>query len=243
MQRESGLIRWAPAWLMMMCVLAGCRPDTSVHTSETTSQDTGGPIQASEDLPWKRSVKLEGFVRTRSGFFDVAENISEVGPVRHDLTDRMLVTEQGVYSFLETPANAALLDDVQPGKAVRVTATEYPRGRVLWLETLDPMETQNIDEKQFSSAKGKPVRLSGKNRCQCHLFLAREKGTCELGHLHHFQDEDFIMYHYLPTPEARQLIRGWGEEGPRTHNKTVTVDALLLPGHHLLVKSFEIAAE
>jgi hypothetical protein len=141
-----------------------------------------------------------------------------------------------MFGFLESPANEALLEDVAPGDSVSIVARLLRDSALLLVDELAVLdEPVAIDLEVLRQAAGEPVTIKGRNACQCQLDLADLPHSCQLGHLHHLQAEDAVIYHYLPIGEAAANVLGQG-----THGKTVTVEALQLPGNHLWVESTEI---
>ncbi|WP_432798508.1 hypothetical protein [Poriferisphaera sp. WC338] len=179
-----------------------------------------------------------GVVQSLRGFFDAESksahehNHDESGEA---LVDLILVTEKGVYHFIETPSNKAALSEIKPGDVIAAKGKIYNSGSMLFLDEAKLVEGKQVDVSKFKSAKGKEVELVGVNGCQCQLKMADLPHSCKLGHLHHLQDTKGNIYNYIPTGSAQELIKGKGG----THGQQVKVKATLLPGNTLEVKKAE----
>jgi hypothetical protein len=185
-------------------------------------------------------VKLTGVLVVRHSFFDAAkEAIAKTEGFqapKQPLTDRLLVTEDGVYSFIESPKNEGLLKDIKPGTTLHVRGKLLTASKLLWLDEVEAAKMDvpiNVDT--FRKAKGKNVTVIGHNRCQCHLKMGGLPHSCKLGHLHHLQTADGTFYHYIPVGVGATNLAG--KRG--THGRRIKVEALLLPGNILLVTSSE----
>ena len=155
----------------------------------------------------------------------------------HEIAGRALVTEEGVYAFLETPENAAALEETEPGSVVQVSGRLLERGALVHVDSLKAVTTVPlIDFAAFRNDPGQAVTLAGVNKCQCGLDVADLPHSCELGHLHHLEAEDGRIYHYLQFASGKDAFLGTG-----SHFKPVKVTARKLPGQYLLVQ--EVAVE
>ena len=154
-----------------------------------------------------------------------------------EIAGRALVTEEGVYAFLETPENAGALEETEPGSVVRVWGRLLERGALVHADSLKPVTTVPlIDFAAFRNDPGEQVTLAGVNKCQCGLDVADLPHSCQLGHLHHLETGDGRIYHYLQFGSGNDAFLGTG-----SHFKPVKVTARLLPGQYLLVQ--EVAVE
>jgi len=149
---------------------------------------------------------------------------------------RALVTEAGVYAFMETPENERQLQRTEPGSVVRVAGRLLKEGALVYIDTLELQTTVPfIDFARFRGAGGEPVSLKGVNKCQCGLEVGEMPRSCALGHLHHLEGADGAIYHYLRHSQGEQLFLGQGY-----HFEPVAVQALLLPGNYLLVQEAKV---
>ncbi len=149
---------------------------------------------------------------------------------------RALVTEVGVYAFMETPENEERLKGTEPGSVVRVAGRLLKEGALVYIDTLELQTTVPfIDFARFRGDGGEPVSLKGVNKCQCGLEVGELPRSCALGHLHHLEGADGAIYHYLRHPQGEQLFLGQGY-----HFESVAVRALLLPGNYLLVQDAKV---
>ena len=149
---------------------------------------------------------------------------------------RALVTNSGVYAFLETPENESRLKDVALGTAVRVTGKLLLSGSLLQIDELKAIRRDpGVDLDKFKSDPGHKVTLTGANKCQCGLKVKSLESSCKLGHLHHLEASDGKIYNYLQYGQAKDLFLGHGY-----HFKNVEISAIELPGHYLLVEEVEL---
>jgi hypothetical protein len=154
-------------------------------------------------------------------------------PPREPLADRLFVTADGVYAFVESPANKKLLDGIKPDTAISVKGKLLSQGSLLLLDEAVVLKAVvDVDQKKYRDDAGKPVALEGYSRCQCALDLAGLPTSCALGHLHHLQLADGSLYSYLPIGDGAAALAG-----KPAHNSKLRVEALLLPGRQLLVRS------
>ena len=150
-----------------------------------------------------------------------------------------LVTEEGVFAFLETPENAEHLRKTESGSVVRVRGKLLERGALLHVDQLDLLTTVPlIDFAKYRTDPGRQVQLAGVNKCQCGLAVADLPHSCTLGHLHHLEAEDGKIYHYLQREPGRQAFLGRG-----SHFQPVAVTALLLPGQFLMVQQVDVKTQ
>lgn len=149
---------------------------------------------------------------------------------------RALVTEQGVYAFMETPGNEQQLKGTVPGSVVRIEGKLLKEGALVYIDTLELQTTVPfIDFARFRSDAGKVVDLKGVNKCQCGLEVGGLPRSCALGHLHHLEAADGAIYHYLRYTQGEQLFLGQG-----FHFRPVVVQARRLPGNYLLVQEAKV---
>jgi len=71
----------------------------------------------------------------------------------------------------------------------------------------------------------------GANQCRCGLSLADTPHSCTLGHLHHLEDDDGMIYQYFQYGYGKSAFLGDG-----THFKNVELRARVFPGQLLLVE-------
>jgi hypothetical protein len=167
------------------------------------------------------------FHSVRRSTIETTQKITSLGVV--------LVTESGVYSFLETPENEKHLEGVAPDTFVEITGQLLISGQLLQIERLNRLTEEKrpqVDVQMLREKKGQPVELVGKNLCQCGLEVGGLEHSCRLGHLHHLQTSEGKIYHYLPAGDGSALFQG----GPN-HFRTVEIIGQEFPGQYLLVTS------
>ncbi len=190
-----------------------------------------------------RVVSFEevGMVVDIRSFFDAASSEVFQPAIQTDdgVSGRALVTANGIYTFLETPANAEHLKTVQLGTAVHVKGQLLKSGSLLHIESLEQvMEEPEIALTEYTGAEGEEITLQGVNKCQCGLDVASLPHNCQLGHLHHLEAEDGRIYHYLPFLKGGEAFLG-----TETHFKEITVRGKEYPGGYLLVESVSVHGE
>ncbi len=149
---------------------------------------------------------------------------------------RALVTEEGVYAFIETPENEQQLSRTVPGTVVRIAGKLLKEGALVYIDTLELRTTVPlIDFARFRKDAGEVVTLKGVNKCQCGLEVGGMPRSCVLGHLHHLEAADGGIYHYLRYTRGEQLFLGQG-----FHFQPVVVQARRLPGNYLLVQEVQV---
>lgn len=149
---------------------------------------------------------------------------------------RALITEQGVYAFMETPENEQHLSRTEPGSVVRIEGKLLKEGALVYIDTLELQTTVPfIDFARFRGDAGELVALKGVNKCQCGLEVGGMARSCALGHLHHLEGEDGAIYHYLRHTQGEQLFLGQG-----FHFQPVALRARRLPGNYLLVQEAKV---
>ena len=194
-----------------------------------------GQKQAEESTPFQGHgviVDINSFFTGATGGGTPAELRAE-----HEVAGLALVTEEGVYAFLETPENASALEETEPGSVVRVWGRLLERGALVHVDSLKSVTTVPlIDFAAFRNDPGEQVTLAGVNKCQCGLDVADLPHSCQLGHLHHLEAGDGRIYHYLQFGSGNDAFLGSG-----SHFRPVEVTARLLPGQYLLVQ--EVAVE
>jgi hypothetical protein len=152
---------------------------------------------------------------------------------------KALVTEDGVFAFLETPENESALAETVHGSVVKVQGKLLVEGALLHIDKLEPMTTVPlIDFGLFRRDAGKEVELSGVNKCQCGLNVADLPHSCKLGHLHHLEATDGHIYNYLQIDRGQDVFLG-----KDSHFAEVAVTARLLPGNYLVVSSVKKIAQ
>ncbi len=161
---------------------------------------------------------------------------SGVEAVRDTVAGRALVTEEGVYAFLETPENQEHLRETEPGSVVRIKGRLLEKGALLHIDKLEKInKVALIDFARFRNDRGKEATLKGTNKCQCGLDVGDLPHSCKLGHLHHLEAMDGKIYHYLQFAEGKDAFLGSG-----SHFKSVEVKARVLPGNFLLVQEVNV---
>jgi hypothetical protein len=181
-----------------------------------------------------RSVEAfarRGVIADPRSFFVAAGAAEEGQP-----GSRALVTEEGVYAFMETPENERHLSRTPPGSVVRVEGKLLKEGALVYIDTLElQTAVPFIDFARFRRDPGEAVSLKGVNKCQCGLEVGSLPRSCELGHLHHLEAMDGRIYHYLRSMQGEQLFLGQG-----FHFQPVAVRGRLLPGNYLLVQEAQV---
>ena len=192
------------------------------------------PVPAEEAKP---SVDFDqgGVIVDVGSFFTEAGLTSAPGPA--GVAGRALVTDTGLYSFLETPENEQKLASIEPGSVVRVRGTLLERGALLHINVLERVSTisLNLDLAGLRGDAGRIVTLRGTNLCQCGLDVADLPHSCKLGHLHHLEADDGKIYHYLKNESGAGLFAGEG-----SHFKAVEIRGRLFPGHYLRVETVAV---
>ena len=188
--------------------------------------------------PAVRNVTLKGTIVDVHNFFELATKREGYVPGDADVcSSRAFVAKSAMYAFLETPGNAEKLESVELDSDVILKGKLLTSGALLHIESISPSPRPlNIRTARFQKHAGTAVRLSGRNLCQCALKLYKIPHSCALGHRHHlqFSGKETRIYHYLPTSAGRALFLG-----KDSHGKTVNVEAIILPGQFVLVKSVE----
>ena len=148
-----------------------------------------------------------------------------------------LVTEQGVFAFLETPQNEKALAEAEHGSVVRLRGKLLKEGALLHVNELEYVtKVPLIDFARFRNDEGRAVELEGVNKCQCGLDVADLPHSCKLGHLHHLEATDGKIYNYLQFARGREVFV-MGD----AHFKPVRLTARALPGNFLVVDEVQIA--
>ena len=169
-------------------------------------------------------------------FFNAARDAGAVVVAHQEVAGRSLVTEAGVYAFIETPENAQRLSPTVPGSVVRIRGKLLQEGALVYIDSLE-LQTRVplIDFARYRNDAGEQVTLKGVNKCQCGLEVGGLPRTCALGHLHHLEAADGRIYHYLQFAQGKQAFLGEG-----FHFQSVEVKAKRLPGNYLLVDSAQV---
>ncbi len=194
-----------------------------------------GQKQAEQSAPFQG----HGVIVDINSFFTAASESGAPAELQaeQEIAGRALVTEEGVYAFLETPENASALKETGPGSVVRVWGRLLERGALVHADSLKPVTTVPlIDFSAFRNDPGEQVTLAGVNKCQCGLDVVDLPHSCQLGHLHHLETGDGRIYHYLQFGSGNEAFLGSG-----SHFRPVEVTGRLLPGQYLLVQ--EVAVE
>lgn len=185
------------------------------------------------DLPRTVEAFVQRGVIVDPGTFFTAAGTA---PGRAPGGSRALVTEEGVYAFMETPENEAWLKGTESGSVVRVAGRLLREGALVYIDTLELQTTVPfIDFARWRAEAGEPVTLAGTNKCQCGLEVGGMPRSCALGHLHHLEAADGRIYHYLRLDQGEQLFLGQG-----FHFQPVLVQARRLPGNYLLVGAAKV---
>ncbi len=198
------------------------------------AQETGKAPEAAKVVAFEQ----RGVLVDIQHFFATATTVPmPEGVVAGDIASgRALVTDDGIYAFLETPANAGILQPIAVGTVVTVAGKLLRQGRLVAIEKITlTINAPVLDVILFSKDAGAAITLTGRNMCQCGLSVDSLPKTCVLGHLHHLQAPDGAIYHYLQTKTAQALFLG-----TNSHFKTVKLKGRLLPGQYLLVDSYEV---
>ncbi len=175
-------------------------------------------------------------VDVHSFFTAVDQSASELAVVNESVAGKALVTEDGVYGFLETPENEKMLVNTRNGSVVQVKGKLLREGALLHVDALESKtEVPLIDFARYRTDKGRQVALEGVNKCQCGLGVGDLPHSCKLGHLHHLETSEGQIYHYLQFARGQDFFLG-----KESHFKPVSVKARLLPGHYLLVSEAEV---
>jgi len=178
-----------------------------------------------------------GVIVDIQNFFEAAADQAEsYTPVAGGQGRMALVTSSGVYAFLETPSNAALLAGIASGSSVKLTGRLLVNGTLLHIDKIKALDTDiDADLAKYRAAVGTTVELTGYNLCQCGLDVGELPHSCQLGHRHHLQADDGKIYHYLQYGEAQKAYLGQG-----SHFAQVAVKATVLPGQYLLVEQVTV---
>ena len=193
-----------------------------------------GQKQAEQSAPFEG----HGVIVDINSFFTAASESGAPAELQgeQEIAGRALVTEEGVYAFLETPGNAGALEETEPGSVVRVWGRLLGRGALVHADSLKPVTTVPlIDFAAFRNHPGEQVTLAGVNKCQCGLDVADLPHSCQLGHLHHLETGDGRIYHYLQFGSGNEAFLGSG-----SHFRPVEVTGRLLPGQYLLVQEVAV---
>ena len=208
---------------------------TVMTLASTTAWGTSETVESS------KSFESRGVIVDVHTFFTTATvgAGAAVEPEQAEVAGRALVTETGLFAFLETPHNAEQLKRTVPGSVVQVRGKLLERGALLHIDQLDLATTVPlIDFARLRTDPGKAVALKGVNKCQCGLAVGDLPHSCELGHLHHLEADDGKIYHYLQFASGKDTFLGRD-----SHFKPVEVSARLLPGQFLLVQNVTTTAE
>ena len=178
-----------------------------------------------------------GVIVDMSRFFHAAVEDGQTAAEPNGIAGRALATADGLYSFLETPENAEKLGDLEPGTVVHITGKLLRRGALLHVAELNRSSTisLDLDLAGLRSDPGLQITLVGTNKCQCGLDVADLPHSCKLGHLHHLEVENGMLYHYLPDPEGIALFLGQG-----SHFKEVAIEGRLFPGNYIKVETAKL---
>ena len=169
-------------------------------------------------------------------FYAAAQQAQSYSPVADGQGRHALVTSSGIYAFLETPSNAALLAGIPSGSSVKLTGRLLINGTLLHIDKITTLDAVvDTDLEIYRAARGTQVELTGKNLCQCGLDVGDLPHSCQLGHRHHLEASDGKIYHYLQYGDAQKAYVGDGY-----HFKQVAVKATVLPGQYLLVNEVTV---
>lgn len=223
---------------VLFATVVGCdqfNESVDAASSSAVDQQDAGADGASTP-PTIVPFEEEGVIIAVRGFFDSQGMSSEYALGDGDVAGRMLITRNGVFSFIETPENQAQVGSLTNGTAVRISGKLHNPGRLLHVDSLEVLDKQpEVELSTYSGDPGQPVTLSGVNKCQCGIKIAELKTSCDLGHLHHLEGDDGKLYHYVPNDQGEALHKGQG-----THFKKVEVKGRLLPGQFVLVDAIEV---
>ena len=200
-------------------------------------------IQSSSEAPssTKSTTVFDerGVIVDVNSFFTAATRDSQAGKMavaNESVAGKALVTEDGVYGFLETPDNEKMLAATSNGSVVQIVGKLLKAAALLHVDALESKtQVPLIDFARFRNDTGIEVELEGVNKCQCGLDVGDLPHSCKLGHLHHLEAADGQIYHYLQFARGQDFFLG-----VESHSKPVSVKARLLPGHYLLVSAAEV---
>ena len=201
--------------------------------------DASAPEGSSSGAPAVVDFDQIGLLVEASSFFEATRGRATAEIVEAGTADRALVTPEGVFAFLETPANAEKVGPIEPNTPVRLQGKLLTRGNLLHTESVEAVPSPGaVDARRFQSDPGPTVTLTGTNKCMCGIKVAEMHTSCELGHLHHLVAEDGKIYHYLQYALGRDALATMNY-----HFKPMRVVARELPGHFLLVESIEVTGK
>lgn len=165
-----------------------------------------------------------------SFFTAVDQSASDLVVAHESVAGKALVTEDGVFGFLETPENEKMLMNTSNGSVVQVKGKLLREGALLHVDALESKtQVLLIDFAGYRTDKGREVALEGVNKCQCGLGVGDLPHSCKLGHLHHLETSEGKIYHYLQFARGQDFFLG-----KESHFKPVSLKARLLPGHYLI---------
>ena len=199
---------------------------------------SAGVLYADETMNSEAFEQNGVIVDVHRFFTAISEDIDqgEVEVVQDTVAGRALVTEEGLYAFIETPENKNHLAETEHGSVVRIKGKLLRRGALLHIDQLDKINTVAlIDFARLRNDRGEEAILKGINKCQCGLNVGDLPHSCALGHLHHLEDMDGRIYHYLQFAEGKDAFLGSG-----SHFKNVEVKARVMPGNFLLVQDVRV---
>jgi len=175
-------------------------------------------------------------VDVHSFFTAVDQSAADLVVANKSVAGKALVTEDGVFGFLETPENEKILMNTSNGSVVQVKGKLLREGALLHVDALESKtQVPLIDFARYRTDKGREVVLGGVNKCQCGLDVGDLPHSCKLGHLHHLETAEGQIYHYLQFARGQDFFLG-----KESHFKPVSLKARLLPGHYLLVSEAEV---
>lgn len=215
---------------VLLVLIAGCGQEAAKPQAAASPPLTAtAPAEPQADV---ESFAADGVIVAVHEFFDITKDAGDVDLVAATVTDKALVTADGMYAFIETPENEQQLADIAGSTAVRVEGMVHHPGRLLHVDSITTLDAAPaINLTTYAAATGRRMTLTGKNKCQCGIKISELHTSCKLGHLHHLEAADGKLYHYLQFDQGNALFQGQG-----THFKDVTIDGVVLPGQWVLVR-------
>jgi hypothetical protein len=190
-----------------------------------------------EEAKSSKGFERSGVIVDLHAFFTAIDKDEQAAEHAHQgIAGRALVTEEGLYAFLETPHNTQALEGTEHGSVVRIKGRVIEEGALLHVDKLEKInKVPLIDFARFRSDPGQQVVLKGVNKCQCGLDVGDLPHSCQLGHLHHLEAENGRIYHYLPSEAGTDAFLG-----RESHFKPVEISGRVLPGNFLLVEALKV---
>ena len=142
---------------------------------------------------------------------------------------KAFVTKTGVYAFIESPENDNALKGIKPGSHVAIKGKVITDSFLLHIDLLIlKKEKSSLKTAKIENIKGQEIKLSGVNKCQCGLTLDTIPHSCKLGHIHHLETDNKVIYHYLQSSKLHSLNKN--------HFKKLKIKAKLYPGNWIYIE-------